>query len=33
MDSIRAFASIDIGKAAVEPGAVAALVNFDIRAP
>jgi heme-degrading monooxygenase HmoA len=31
MDSIRGFAGSDIGKAVVEPGAVAALVDFDDR--
>src|SRR5207244_12548361 len=29
LDSIRAFAGADIGKAVVEPGAAAALVEFD----
>lgn len=29
MDAIRGFASDDVGKAVVEPGAVAALVDFD----
>jgi hypothetical protein len=29
MDAIRAFAGDDVGKAVVEPGAVAALVDFD----
>jgi heme-degrading monooxygenase HmoA len=29
MDAIRAFVGPDIGKAVVEPGAVAALVEFD----
>jgi heme-degrading monooxygenase HmoA len=31
MDAIRAFAGHDIGKAIVEPGGVAALVDFDDR--
>jgi len=31
MDVIRAFAGSDVGKAVVEPGAVAALVDFDDR--
>lgn len=29
MDSIKAFAGVDVGKAVVEPGAVAALTDFD----
>jgi len=29
MDAIRGFAGKDVGKAVVEPGAVAALVDFD----
>jgi hypothetical protein len=32
MDAIRAFAGADAGKAIVEPGGVAALVDFDDRA-
>ena len=32
MDAIRAFAGDDAGKAIVEPGGVAALVDFDDRA-
>jgi hypothetical protein len=31
MDAIRAFARGDVGRAVVEPGAVAALVDFDDR--
>ena len=31
MDAIRAFAGDDVGKAVVEAGAVAALVDFDDR--
>ena len=31
MDAIRAFAGNDIGKAAVDPGAVEALVDYDKR--
>ena len=31
MDAIRAFAGDDIGKAVVEPGAVASLVDYDDR--
>ena len=31
MDVIRGFAGSDVGKAVVEPGAVAALVDFDDR--
>ncbi len=31
MDAVRAFAGDDTGKAVVEPGAVAALVEFDDR--
>lgn len=31
MDAVRAFAGDDVGKAIVEPGAVAALVDFDDR--
>jgi hypothetical protein len=30
MDAIRGFAGTDVEKAVVEPGAVAALVEFDI---
>jgi hypothetical protein len=29
MDAVRAFAGLDVDKAVVEPGAVAALVEFD----
>jgi heme-degrading monooxygenase HmoA len=29
MDAIRAFAGVDVEKAVVEPGAVAALIDFD----
>jgi heme-degrading monooxygenase HmoA len=32
MDAVRAFAGADAGKAIVEPGAVAALADFDDRA-
>jgi heme-degrading monooxygenase HmoA len=32
MDAIRTFAGDDMGKAVVEPGAVAALIDFDERA-
>jgi heme-degrading monooxygenase HmoA len=31
MDAIRAFAGDDVGRAVVEPGAVAALVSYDER--
>jgi len=31
MDAIRAFAGMDVDKAVVEPGAVAALMEFDTR--
>ena len=31
LDAIRAFAGDDIGKAVVEPGAIAALIDFDAR--
>ena len=31
MDAIRAFAGVDVEKAVVEPGAVAALIDFDGR--
>jgi heme-degrading monooxygenase HmoA len=31
LDAIRAFAGADIGKAVVEPGAIAALIDFDTR--
>jgi Ethanolamine utilization protein EutJ (predicted chaperonin) len=31
MDAIRAFAGMDVEKAVVEPGAVAALMEFDSR--
>ena len=31
MDAIRRFAGSDIGKAVLEPGAIAALVDFDAR--
>jgi heme-degrading monooxygenase HmoA len=31
MDAIRAFAGADVDKAVVEPGAVAALIEFDKR--